>query len=86
MNLGYLLVSMSTQQLSLSFFSCFPAVLCFHFFSSLQVTLASQGSHARPSLLLQTPLHALQLSMKHTEKPLLGLSSGLTLRPQAAQQ
>ncbi len=82
----YLLVCMLAQQLGLGLLSSFSAVLCLHFFPCLQVTLACQSSHAGPSLLLQPTLHAQQLSVEHTEQPLLGLGAGLAAEPQTAQQ
>lgn len=82
----YLLVCMLTKKLSPGFVSSFSAMLCFHFFTSLQVALASKCCHASPSLLLQTALHAQQLPVEHTEQPLLGLHTGLVPGPKATEQ
>lgn len=85
-NSYYLLICMLTQQLSLGLLSSFSVMFCFHFFPSLQVTLASKSGHASPSLLFQAALHAQQLPVEHAEQPLLGLNAGLAPGSQAAEQ
>lgn len=81
----HLLVCVLTQQLSMGLLSSLSAMLCLHFFPSLQITLASQSSHAGPPLLLQPTLHAKQLTMEHTEQSLLGLGAGLAPGPKTTQ-
>lgn len=80
------MVCVLAQQLSRGLLSSLSVMLRFHFLASLQVTLGSERSHASGPLLLQTALHAQQLSVEHTEEPLLGLDAGLAAGAQAAEQ